>query len=200
MKGRVSQHIATLQQQHTSWSPCHLASQSSAGWNNLSTNSSTLHIPNGCFVLFCNFMLHNKAIGYLSLYERTNAAIQIDLLMQVQPSSLPAYSRFLLKFDTDKLINSDLDAQQYWISAMEAAIVVASKTRATNTNHHETRRAWQSQWNTSNAIIAQIRCDVHKQVVLNTWVWSPTAMSGPRQPSPGAMAASRPRNRFTLFW
>jgi hypothetical protein len=57
MKGRVSQHIATLQQQHTSWSPCHLASQSSAGWNNLSTTPPHHTFPMVvlcCFVTLCS--------------------------------------------------------------------------------------------------------------------------------------------------
>lgn len=59
-----------------------------------------LHITHSQW-LFCNFMLHDKALGYLSLHELTTAAIQIDALMQVRPSSLPAECQFLLDFDTD---------------------------------------------------------------------------------------------------
>jgi hypothetical protein len=100
-------------------------------------------------------MLHDKAMGYLvQLKECTEAAVQIDL-MQCRPSSIPAYSHSLLEFDLERLLDADLDTQQYWIAAMEATLATKnspkqpSTPQATRRHHHSRRKALHS--------IAQIR-------------------------------------------
>ena len=121
MEGRISTKIASLQKSHLLLSGSRLTVKQ---W--MSTFiSHVLHITHSQWI-FRNFMLHDKAMGYLRLKECTEAAVLIDGLMQSRPSAIPSDSQFLLEFDQDRLLDADSDTQQYWIAAMEAAL--AAKT------------------------------------------------------------------------
>lgn len=114
MEGRILSKITALQRRHITLSGSHLPVKS---WLSKFI-SAILHITHSQWI-FRNFMLHDNAMRYLRLKEHTDAAIQIDLLMQSRPSSIPADSQFLLEFDTERLLSADMiDTQPYWLAAM----------------------------------------------------------------------------------
>ena len=108
MEGRVSNKITSIQRSHLALTGSRMSIKS---WMSQFI-TKLLHITHSQWI-FRNFMLHDKTLGFLRLKECTEAAIQIDTLMQSRPSSLPADSQFLLEFDSDRLLAADSDTQQY---------------------------------------------------------------------------------------
>ena len=192
MEGRISTKIYHLQRTHLvttgSW-------MTPKRW--VSTFiSKILHITHSQWI-FRNFMLHDKAAGYLRLKECTEATIQIDSLMQEHPSSIPADSHFLLEFDTERLHAADSDTQQYWIAAMQAAL--AAKNSDTPSEDQPLRRyAHISRWKAAHSI-AQIRRDIQNRVTPSTWVTSHSTIVGcssvVHRPTPHALQLSFPSNK-----
>ena len=176
MEGRVSHHIYKLQRAHLMTSSSRI---SAVSWMSQFI-SRVLHITHSQW-LFRNFMLHDSAAGYLKLQERAAMAVQIDSLMSAHSSSLPEECGFLLEFDTERLLRSDLDTQHYWVAAMEAALAaksVTSPTRREVTSGRSSRKAWRSRWN-SSSVILQLRNDAQSRVVPSDWVWTTTAVTWP---------------------
>lgn len=176
MEGRISRHIYRLQRSHLTTSSSHLTA---ASWMNQFI-SRVLHITHSQW-LFRNFMLHDSAAGYLKLQERTSLAVQIDSLMSAQSSSIPEECRFLLEFDTDRLLRSEADTQHYWIAAMEAALAAKSKPPSTNresSTPQTSRKAWHSRW-TSSTTITQLRIDARSRVIPPDWIWTENSITHP---------------------
>ena len=96
MEGRVSLKISSLQRSHLTLTGSRLSTKR---WMSQFI-SKLLHITHSQWI-FRNFMLHDKSMGLLRLKECTEAAIQINSLMQSRPSSIPAESQFLLEFDSE---------------------------------------------------------------------------------------------------
>ena len=154
-----------------------------------------LHITHSQWI-FRNFMLHDKTLGFLRLKECTEAAIQIDSLMQSRPSSLPHDSQFLFEFDSDRLLVADSDTQQYWIAAMEAALAAKSTTH--HPQYTPTTTRTHSRWKATSSIL-QIRRDINQHTTPLTWITSPTAISGLKpttsRPSGHSIQQSLPSNK-----
>jgi hypothetical protein len=191
MEGRISSKITALQKSHLLLSGSRLSAKS---W--MSTFiSKVLHITHSQWI-FRNFMLHDKAMGYLRLKACTDAAVRIDDLMQSRPSAIPSDSRFLLEFDIEGLIGSDSDTQQYWIAAMEAALACTTNTQ--QPHHPPASCPQQSRWKASRSI-AQIRRDIAQCPTPSNWVVSPTAVSGVKpirpRPTPHFIQLSLPSNK-----
>ena len=158
--------------------------------------SKVLHITHSQWI-FRNFMLHDKAMGYLvRLKECTEAAVQIDALMQCRPSSILADSHFLLKFDLERLLDADSDTQQYLIAATEATLATKNSPKQPSTppatqHHHSCRKALHS--------IAQIRRKISQRPTPTDWVVSPTAVAGSRpttnRPTPHFIQLALPSNK-----
>ena len=117
MEGRVCLKIADVQQAHLSSSDSLLNTDM---WMRIFI-SKLLHISHSQWILR-NFMLHDTAAGYLRLKDRIELISKIAELSTTNPSDLPEESRFLLEIDTNRLAAGDLDGQDYWVHAMEAAI------------------------------------------------------------------------------
>ena len=71
--------------------------------------------------IYRNLTLHDQARGHLRLKQRLDVLEQIEELMDMDPRDIPEDSKFLLEFDFDRLRTSDLENQQYWVFAVQAA-------------------------------------------------------------------------------
>lgn len=68
-----------------------------------------------------NFMLHDSHTGFLHLKHRLDMIVKINELGKTDSCDIPEESRFLLDIDTNRLAEGDIDCQEYWVYAMEAA-------------------------------------------------------------------------------
>ncbi len=84
--------------------------------------------------IICNFTLHNKQRGYLSLLKRATVLKEVDWLLDTAPEDIPARSQYLLELDYSALYNASLKRQSYWVLAMKAA-PRAGKQDATASKH-----------------------------------------------------------------
>ena len=87
--------------------------------------SKLLHMTHAQWILR-NFMLHDSQSGFLRLKDRLRLLAKIEELSKTDVSDIPEESRFLLEIDTNALAAGDVDSQDYWIHAMEAARSVSS--------------------------------------------------------------------------
>jgi hypothetical protein len=71
--------------------------------------------------IFCNFTLHNKQRGHLSLLKWATVLKEVDRLLDTAPEDIPAGSQYLLELDYSALYNASLERQSYWVLAMKAA-------------------------------------------------------------------------------
>jgi hypothetical protein len=71
-------------------------------------------------------MLHDSKAGYLMVKRRIDLLQRIDYLSKVQVHEVPEESRFLLEIDTNELTQGEVEGQEYWVCAMEAAIGASS--------------------------------------------------------------------------
>lgn len=193
MEGRISSKITTLQRKHLALSGSRLPVKS---WS-AKFISMVLHITHSQWI-FRNFMLHDNALGYLRLKEYTDVAIQIDSLMQCRPSSIPTDSHFLLEFDTDRLLSSDIDTQQYWLAAMKAAIAAKQHQSTTCPLPRQMNPRHTNRYKAA-ATIRRIRQDLRGTQPPDSWVTLPTAVSGlvahsPR-PNPHWIQLALPSNK-----
>lgn len=193
MEGRVSSKIYAMQRYHLVTTNSRLSPKR---W--MSTFiTKVLHTTHSQWI-FRNFMLHDRAAGYLRLKECTEATIQIDALLQTHPSSLPTDSQFLLEFDTDKLLSADTDTQQYWLSAMHAALAAKSTHPPLPSPHLHLHRHRYSRPKASPSI-SQIRREINTQLIPPSWVTSPSAITGNTttvsRPTPHAIQQSLPSNK-----
>ena len=193
MEGRISTKMTALQRKHLILSRSRLPIKS---WSSRFI-SLLLHITHSQWI-FRNFMLHDNAMGYLRLKEHTEAAIQIDSLMQHRPSSIPVDSQFLLEFDTERLLSADIDTQHYWLAAMNAAIA-AKEHRPSSTTHSQHRQSRPSNRYKAASTIQQIRQEVNRASSPADWITSHNSVSGPRpatpRPTPHWIQLALPSNK-----
>ena len=130
MEGRVCSQFAHTQHVHLSNSESLLNTDT---WMRIFI-SKLLHMSHSQWILR-NFMLHDTAAGYLRLKDRLELITKIAELSTTDPSTLPEESRFLLEIDTNRLAEGDLDGQDYWVHAMEAAISSRQQQAATTEAH-----------------------------------------------------------------
>lgn len=116
MEGRVCQAIARTQMAHLATS----SSRLNADMWMRTFISKLLHTSHAQWILR-NFMLHDSNSGYLQLKDRLTLITKIADLSSTSPEDLPEESRFLLEIDTNRLAGGDVDDQDYWVHAMEAA-------------------------------------------------------------------------------
>ena len=116
MEGRVSKEILAIQRGHCALAPTMLNGDD---WMRQFINRLLL-ISHSQWT-FRNFTLHDQVRGYLRLQERKEVLREIDRLVHLDPSEVPAESRFLLEFDFDALYQSSYEKQSYWVRAMKAA-------------------------------------------------------------------------------
>ncbi len=117
MEGRVSVSFVTIQADHLLSSPSRL---SVGSWMRTFI-SKIIHISHAQWIL-CNFMLHDINSGYLQLTDRIELINRIDALSSIPAHNIPEESRFLLDIDNNQLAEGDIDSQDYWVYAMEAAL------------------------------------------------------------------------------
>ena len=116
MEGRISKFILPVQEAHLHASSSRLTSRM---WMR-ALISKLLHISHAQWLLR-NFMLHDSQSGYLKLKNRLELLTQIESLSNIPAHEIPDESRFLLDIDTNSLAEGDLESQEYWVQAMEAA-------------------------------------------------------------------------------
>ena len=117
MEGRICLHFADIQHNHL----CSSDSLLNVDMWMRTFISKLLHITHSQWILR-NFMLHDAAAGFLRLKDRLELITKIAELSTTNPTDLPEESRFLLEIDTNRLTEGDVDGQDYWVHAMEAAI------------------------------------------------------------------------------
>ncbi len=71
--------------------------------------------------IFCNFTLHDKQRGHLSLLKQATVLEEVDRLLNTDPEDIPVGSQYLLELDYSTLYNASLERQSYWVLAMSAA-------------------------------------------------------------------------------
>ena len=193
MEGRISTKITSLQRNHLILSNSRLPIKS---WSSRFI-SMLLHITHSQWI-FRNFMLHDNAMGYLRLKEHTDAAIQIDSLMQHKPSSIPPESQFLLEFDVERLLFSDIDTQHYWLAAMNAAVAAKQQQPPTLTQPQPIYLRPSNRYKAASTI-RQIRQDINRSNTPAEWIISPHSVSGPSpatpRPTPHWIQLTLPSNK-----
>ena len=130
MEGRVCKQIVTIQQAHLSSSDSLLNTDM---WMRIFI-SKLLHISHSQWILR-NFMMHDSTAGFLRLKDRLELITKIAELSSTNPNDLPEESRFLLEIDTNRLAEGDVEGQDYWVHAMEAAITNRQTTMAQHSTH-----------------------------------------------------------------
>ena len=122
MEGRISKQFYNLQHLHLVTS----SSQLNAGDWMKHFISRVIQLTHSQWI-YCNFVLHDRKRGYLRLKERDQLLLEIEQLMETDPSEVPPESQFLLEFDVDGLCRSSFDNQQYWVADAKAAIKAGSR-------------------------------------------------------------------------
>jgi hypothetical protein len=80
-----------------------------------------LNISHGQW-MYRNFSLHNKTRGHLRLTQQAEVLSEIATLAASRPEDIPPESRFLLEVEVITLDGQSLARQEYWITAMKAAL------------------------------------------------------------------------------
>jgi hypothetical protein len=129
LHGRISVEFRTIQDIHCTLSSCRMTGED---W----MKAFVLHLIQFSHLqwIFCNFTLHDKQRGYLSLLKRATVLREVDRLLDTAPEDIPAGSQYLLELDYSALYNASLERQSYWVLAMKAACH-AGKREATIFKH-----------------------------------------------------------------
>ena len=123
MEGRVSVEIAAIQKLHCAAAPCVM---NGSDWMKQFI-TRILHISHSQWI-FRNFTLHDKLRGTIKLREWADVLAEVVTLAEMDPSTLPPESRFLLEMDFSTLKRSPLERQSYWVRAMKAARRAGQRT------------------------------------------------------------------------
>jgi hypothetical protein len=91
LHGKVSVEFRTIQDIHCILSSCQMTRE---GWMKAFA-SHLLQISHMQWI-FCNFTLHNKQMGYLSLLKRATVLKEVDWLLDTAPEDIQAGSQYLL--------------------------------------------------------------------------------------------------------
>lgn len=100
--------------------------------------SKVLKISHGQW-LYRNFSLHNKLKGHLHLSHRADVLTEIATLSTSQPEDIPKESRFLLEIEMVGLDKSSLTQQEYWVTAMKAALSAGRRCPRPRPSHNRMR-------------------------------------------------------------
>ncbi len=73
-------------------------------------------------MIFRNLSLHDKRYGYLHKKKVKEITLELESLAGLAPEDVPAESRFLLEINFNDLNKSNVEVQQYWILAIQAAL------------------------------------------------------------------------------
>jgi len=88
--------------------------------------------------MYRNFSLHSKTRGHLKLTHQAEVLTEIAKLSECNPEDVPEESRFLLEVEIVNLEDKSLAHQEYWISAMKAALKAGR--RCSNPQNRRYRR------------------------------------------------------------
>ena len=80
-----------------------------------------LNISHGQW-MYRNFSLHNKTRGHLRLTHQAEVLSEMATLAASRPEDIPPESRFLLEVEVINLDGQSLARQEYWVTAMKAAL------------------------------------------------------------------------------
>ncbi len=116
MEGKISVEIVAIQCLHCATAPCMMNGDD---WTRHFI-SRILQLSHSQWI-FCNITLHDRSRGIIKLHKRRDVLLEVDRLMEVDPSELPQESKFLLEMDFSSLLRSPMDKQSYWVRAMKAA-------------------------------------------------------------------------------
>jgi hypothetical protein len=116
LHGKISVEFRTIQDIHCALSSCQMTGED---WMKAFV-SNLIQISHLQWI-FCNFTLHDKQRGYLSLLKRATVLKEIDWLLDTAPEDILAGSQYLLELDYSELFNTSLERQSYWVLAMKAA-------------------------------------------------------------------------------
>jgi hypothetical protein len=89
--------------------------------------------------LYRNFSLHNKVNGHLRLTHQVTVLEEIARLSTCNPDEIPEECRFLLDVEMTSLDDTSLAQQEYWVSAMSAALA-AGRRRSRHTPGRSSQR------------------------------------------------------------
>jgi hypothetical protein len=108
LHGKVSVEFRTIQDIHCALSSCQITGE---GW----MKAFALHLLQTSHSqwIFCNFTLHNKQRGYLSLLKREPVLKEVDWLLDTAPEEILAGSQYILELDCLALFNASLERQSY---------------------------------------------------------------------------------------
>ena len=131
---------------------------------------------------------------------------EIESLMDTRPEDVPSESRFLLEFDYDKLQQSHLENQQYWVLAIKAARragrrVASRGARARRLDETRQHRISRRERLGILDVERQIREDgLHREggaSILDEWLQEPlrTNSSSKRQVHPSSLQARMKTNK-----
>jgi hypothetical protein len=191
MEGRISKHFYDMQRLHLETSSSHL---NGGDWMRQFA-TKVIHITHSQWI-YRNFVLHDRKGGYLRLKEREQLLLDIELLMDSDPSTVAPESKFLLEFDIDQLGHSGFEAQQYWVAAVKAAVKAGSRravsgSRAKRIKLKTIRKKSQRERLGLLDVERQIRSDgVHLlSSPLDEWRLEPLRQNSPakRRPHPSSL-------------
>jgi hypothetical protein len=125
MEGYISIHFYEIQNFHLAMSSSFI---NGADWAKQFI-SKILHITHSQWI-FRNFSLHDNRHGYLHKKKADEIALELESLAGLAPEDVPAESRFLLEINFSDLNKSNVEMQQYWILAINAALTAQRRQRA----------------------------------------------------------------------
>jgi hypothetical protein len=80
--------------------------------------------------IYQNFTLHDKLCGYLHKKNLEDIQLTIKELADTVPEEVPKGSKFLLEINFCDLTKSQIENQQYWVIAIQAAITAGQRKTA----------------------------------------------------------------------
>jgi hypothetical protein len=104
LHGKVSGTFRMIQDIHCALSSCCMTGED---WMKAFV-SNLIQIFHSQWI-FCNFTLHDKQRGYLSLLKRSSVLKEVDWLLDTAPEDIPAGSQYLLELDYSTLYNAPLE-------------------------------------------------------------------------------------------
>ena len=124
MEGYISIHFYEIQNFHLAMSSSFI---NGADWAKQFI-SKILHITHSQWI-FRNFSLHDNRNGYLHKKKADEIALELESLAGLAPEDVPAESRFLLEINFSDLNKSNVETQQYWILAINAALTAQRRQK-----------------------------------------------------------------------
>jgi hypothetical protein len=91
--------------------------------------SKILHVMHSQWI-FRNISLHDKINGYLHKKKSEEIALELESLAGIAPEDVPAESRFLREINFSNLTKSHIEAQKYWILAINDALTAQRRQLA----------------------------------------------------------------------